>query len=280
VAAAAHGNLSGHRAVTFTPQSLQQASARAAHGHFARWNARQYLANYYTRVESEERHTLRFIARQALHLSPDSVALEFGIGPTLHHLLPLAAAVAEIHVADLLQVNLQAISDWQQRAPGSHDWSDFTREVLGNEGLQNPTTFQIASRENVLRHKIKRYILADAAASCPAGIESAGRYDCVVSCYCADSATPSKRQWLHMMRNISTMVAPGGRIVLAALRKCSFYKVGDIHYPSADIDEQDMLVALRGMGCDPATIELDVQSVPDRIAHGFRGIILAAARVI
>jgi hypothetical protein len=265
--------------MALTPQSLKDSAHRRGHAYFAHWNPTQYLSHYYRRVESEEHHTLRFIASQARPLAPNSVALEFGIGPTLHHVLPLAASAAELHVADLLPANLQSIRDWQLHSPTAHNWNAFTRVVLINEGVAAPTPHQIAHRENLARSKITRYLLANADCAHPAGTETARRYDCVLSCYCADSATASRRHWFRMMRNIAGMVAPAGRIVIAALRRCSYYKVGGIQFPSADIDEQDMLTALRAMNCDPSTLELQVEAVPDRNELGFDGIILAAARL-
>jgi hypothetical protein len=193
--------------------------------------------------------------------------------------LPLAARAAEVHVADLLPANLQAIRDWQLHSPAAHDWSAFAREVLQQEGVAVPTGFQVASRENLTRRRITRYLLANAEWRNPAGAAAARRYDCVLSCYCADSATPDKAHWFRMMRNIASLVAPGGLFIVAALRKCSYYKVGDIQFPSSNIDEHDMLSALRAINCVPSTLELQVQAVPDRDALGFQGIILAAARL-
>jgi hypothetical protein len=262
-----------------SPQSMQGMPDGAVGIRFAHWNPAQYLAHYYKRVESEERHTLRFLVSQLRNLSANSVALEFGVGPTLHHVLPLAARTSEVHVADLLPANLQAICEWQNHATAAHDWSAFTREVLTYEGVVAPTRVQIASRENLTRRRITRYLLADAESSSPLKIESTRRYDCVLSCYCADSATPSKARWFQMMQNIASLVAPGGLFVVAALRRCSYYQVGDIRFPSADIDERDMLAALHAMRCIPSTLELQLQCVPDRKRLGFDGIILAAARL-
>jgi hypothetical protein len=265
--------------MAFTPQSLHHANQRADPHYFARWNPAQYLAHYYSEVESEERHTLRFLVSQIGALAHGSLALEFGIGPTLHHLLPLAERVSEVHVADLLPANLQAIRDWQQRKPTAHDWSAFTRQVMRYEGAAEPSRFQIANRENLVRRKISRYLQADADCSNPAGVAAARRYDCVLSCYCADSATPDKKDWFRMMQNIAGLVAPGGLLIVAALRLCPYYTVGGIQFPSANIDDNDLLAALLAAHCDPATLELQVQPVPDRTELGFQGILLAAARL-
>ena len=43
-----------------------------------------------------------------------------------------------------------------------------------------------------------------------------------------DSATASKHDWFRYLRNIASLLAPGGRFVIAALRNCSFYRVGDL----------------------------------------------------
>ena len=255
--------------MAFSPQSLQNLSGRADRHYFAHWNPAQYLSHYYAEIESVERHTLRFLVSQVGRLTPGCLALEFGIGPTLQHVLPLAERAAEIHVADLLPANLQAIRDWQQRCPEAHDWSAFTRKVLCCEGVAEPSLFQIAHRENLARRKISHYLQADA--DCPNPLGAAHRYDCVLSCYCADRATPNKERWFRLMQNIASLVAPGGLLIVAARRLCPYYQDGGIQFPSANIDENDLLSALQAANSDPATLELQVQLVPDRNEFRFPG---------
>ncbi|HEY6644664.1 guanitoxin biosynthesis pre-guanitoxin forming N-methyltransferase GntF [Povalibacter sp.] len=241
---------------------------------FDRWSADDYLHDYYSRVETEEEHTLEFLVKQCARIPVDATILEFGCGPTLHHVLPFSHRAAEIHLADLLPANLEAIRRWQSRDPGAHDWREFTRRVLRFEGLQHPTRHDIQCREEVTRAVISRRIVADAQQPRRPGALTR-RYDCVVSCYCADSATADKREWRRFMHNIAGLVSPGGLLLVAALRRCKYYSVGNQTFPSAHIDEHDLTSVFRDLRL--SDVDIDVVDVPDRSNSGFDSILLASA---
>lgn len=242
---------------------------------FSQWSADDYLREYYSRVEVEEELTIEFLVRQCARIPARSVVLEFGSGPTIHHALPLSRRAAEIHVADLLPSNLEAIRRWQVAHPRAHDWSEFTRYVLRHEGIEQPTHADVQSRETLTREVITRRFLADARHALPLGLHGR-RYQCVVTCYCADSATADKLEWRRYMRNIANLVAPGGRLVVAALRNCTSYLVGGHRFPSACIDERDLANIYEELRLSEVTIE--IASVPERAEFGFSSILLSSAR--
>jgi hypothetical protein len=242
---------------------------------FARWNAEQYLREYYSKVEVEEEHSLRFLVEQSARLPTGATILEFGCGPTLHHVLPFSRRAREIHVADLLSGNLDAVRRWQKRDPRAHDWRPFTKRVLSREGVPNATPRDIEHREETTRRVLTRMICADARRSEPLGA-LARRYDCVVSCYCADSATADKREWRRLTRNIVSLLSPGGLLLVTALRRCETYTVGTQKFPSAHIDEHDLASVYEQLGLHD--IDIEVVGVPCRSEHGFQSILLASAK--
>ena len=246
---------------------------------FSQWSAAAYLASYYSQVELEERHTLRFLAQEARKLAPGAIVLEFGIGPTLHHVFPFAPRAREIHVADLLPANLETVRQWCTEGPDAFDWRAFIREVLVCEGVHNPAPDEIDAREQLTRARITCLLGGDARLRHPLGEAHCQRYDCVVSCYCADSATASKREWFRYLRNIVSLLAPGGRFIVAALRHCSSYQVGDLQFPSPVIDEHDLKRAFSMLNFDMSSVVLQVCDVPERVHSGFESIALASAQI-
>jgi len=254
-------------------------NSRMAVASFSQWDPAAYLATYYSKIEPEEAHTLRFLVREAQRLESDASVLEFGIGPTLHHVLPFARLAREIHVADLLPANLEAVRQWCAQKPGAFNWREFTREVLIAEGIQQPSEEEIDARERRTRERLTCSLLGDARLRHPLGEAYSSRYDCVVSCYCADSATASKHEWFRYLRNITSLLAPGGRFVLAALRNCSFYRVGNVRFPSPAIDEYDLQRALTMLNFDMGSVVLQVYPVPEQLRAGFQSIALASGRI-
>ena len=96
---------------------------------------RSYLDTYYAGDPSiDERIVSRFLAREGAVLSHGRYA-EIGCGPTVHHIMPIAPHVAEIHLLDYLEENLALVRAWCEEVPGAHDWSRFTRMALADAGL-------------------------------------------------------------------------------------------------------------------------------------------------
>jgi hypothetical protein len=234
------------------------------------WAPREYLADYYSEVEPDERETIAFFVDAMRDVPPGDPILFFGVGPTLHHVFLAAGRASEIHLADYLPENLAEIQRWLDHEPDAHDWSAFVRYTLEREGLAAPTDREIRQREELTRAKIARLLEVDAGHSPPLP----GRYATVVSAYCADSATGDRATWETYMRNIAGLVRPGGTFVTAALRRADHYLVGGKPFPSANVDEHDVADVLAGDFA--ATVE--VRELAQQQPHGYEGIVLARAR--
>jgi SAM-dependent methyltransferase len=243
---------------------------------FDRWNAGDYLAQYYARVEADEAATLDFITRACGRLTKPGRALVFGIGPTVHHLLPLAPHVREIHVADYLASNLEHVRRWLRRDRDAHDWRPFARHVLECEGVRAPNYGLVGEREDLVRSRVTRCLRGDAGRPSALSTPGLGCYDVVLSCFCAESATGDQAVWRRYVRNILRLLAPGGLFITAALRRCRAYRVGSHRFACADIDEHDLAAVLVDSGIDAQQLQLEVRSVDlfDRL--GYDSIVLAS----
>ena len=245
---------------------------------FAGWNSAAYLRDYYSAVAEDEEATLRFLVDALSGQPVVDEALEFGAGPTLHHALALAPHARAIDVADLLEENLQAVQAWVERRPEAHDWRAFTGHVLRCEG-GGAGPDAVAAREGLTRSRMRRLLAADVARAHPLGTWGHRRYGIVVSCFCADSVTGDKDAWSRYMRHIAGLVAPSGLLLLAALRRCTRYHVGELSFPSADIDERDMARRLEAEGFATALTRVEVVTTPRQRRLGYDGVVLAAARL-
>jgi hypothetical protein len=244
---------------------------------FSEWQPSAYLRHYCATVADDERATLRFLVEELAAYGPARRALDFGAGPTLHHLLPVAALAGEIDVADLLDANLDEIRRWLRGAPNAHDWGHFTRAVLGFEGRAADAQ-AVSRREHLLRRRIRRLQCADASRPDPLGADARWRYDIVLSCYCADSAAPDRGTWASYLCHIASLLAPGGLLLLACLRRCTSYRVGARRFPAAGIDEHDIAAWLASPGLALQPLRTHVVATPQQRDHGYDAVVLASAR--
>ncbi|MFN0194123.1 MAG: guanitoxin biosynthesis pre-guanitoxin forming N-methyltransferase GntF [Aestuariivirga sp.] len=240
------------------------------------WSPRDYLADYYSKVEPDEWHTIAFFGEAMKSAAAREPILFFGCGPTLHHVFLAADIASAIDLGDYLPANLREIQLWIDRDPEAHDWSPFVRHTLACEGKTSPTSTEIAHREELVRQKIRSLLTVDIRHSHPLGDENAAQYGTVISAYCADSATSDRCEWTVYMNRIAALVRPGGTLLIAALRRSRGYGVGGKTFPSANVDEDDLRAVLEahfGQG----NVTVVVHELTGTSSKGYSSIVLARA---
>ena len=90
-------------------------------GAFEAWVPSDYLSEYYSELQEDERSTLKYFVEQ-IRAAPPGPLVCFGCGPTLHHVLLAAERMSEIYLADYVPENLLEIARWRRGEPGAHDW--------------------------------------------------------------------------------------------------------------------------------------------------------------
>lgn len=255
------------------------------------FSAREYNQSYFSTVMQDERLLLRWLATSGVtHLIDADTnlrrpgqrsLLDVGSGPTIHHMLSLCREADEIVVSDYLAENLAEIQLWLDGGDHAHNWTPFTRDILAAEGT-TPTRSRIRRRESLLRAKVKKLVSIDLRSPCPLypampGEASIGQpqFDVVTSFYCADSATPCMEEFHSMIANMATLVAPGGSFIGSFLGGCRAYSVGTRWLPSANLDANDIALALGQSGM--IVNELTCFETPDLEDHGFDHIYVTAA---
>ena len=241
------------------------------------WFPLEYLADYYTEVQPDERITLDFLVEAAAYIGDVPLLLEFGCGPTVHHLLPFGTRAAEIQVVDYLQRNLDAVRAWVENDDGAWDWSAFAAWILRTENGREPTAWEVRGREWATRERITRLGLADARRSrtLTAGM---ARFPAVLCCFCPDSITDDIDDWRRCTRNVAALVEPGGWLVLTALGQADSYRVGNRRFPSAGVTDADIADVLDEAGFSRLGTTITTAQVPDADGHGYDSVLLAVSR--
>jgi hypothetical protein len=171
------------------------------------WSPDAYLADYYTEVQPDEDVTMRFLIEAAALVGDVPSLLEFGCGPTVHHLLPFVMRASEIHVVDFLERNLDAVRRWVDGRDGAWDWTPFTNFTLFHELGRQPVDFEVREREAAARERVRSFGRADARRSQPLAAGSR-RYPAVLCCFCPDSMTADREEWRKCTEHVASLVAP------------------------------------------------------------------------
>jgi hypothetical protein len=240
------------------------------------WVPADYLREYYgTKVDADEQNAIRYFVEQQRD-SKRGPVLCFGSGPTLHHVFSSAPYATALYLADYLPVNLAEIEKWRQRAPGAHDWSPFVRYTLSCELDREPTEAEIAARLELTRERIAGLLPTDAGLERPLGPDFHRYFSTVLTPFCAEAATTDRAVWVRYSRNIASLVAPGGRLLTAAVRRCDEYRVGPRFFATTNIDEKDLRAVL-SEDFAPSTIQVEAREVPEHAQQGYSSILLARA---
>lgn len=238
------------------------------------FSPRAYLREYYADIGAENLALLRFLVRSLGDISPESMLLDFGGGPTIYSMIAACARAREIHFCDFLESNLDEVQLWLRSRPDAFDWTQFVKATLVLEG-RNYSPEGVKSRENEIRRKVTRVMACDANGANPLNGIS-WQYDVLVSNFCAESATDDRAQWRRFVRNITSLLRPGGRLVLSALKGADSYAVGEEVFPAVFILEDDLIQVLGDAGfCQDS---ISIESVPaDRPSRHYQGLMLATA---
>ena len=243
------------------------------------WCPDDYLKQYYTTtsIPSDELAIYNFVIPYLQAEQPHFVkALDFGCGPTVHHMIPFMPYVEEFHLADYLSANLLALQQWLHGEPKSHNWDIYIKGVLQLEGIAQPSPAELEMRKAQMRCKTSLVKHGNLYWKHP--LNDASTYPLVLSFYCADSATHFKSKWRIFMRHLFNLIDPGGTLILSALHNTTHYNIGRQCFPSAQVNENDMYTILSEAHFRKKTLDIRVINISGWEEQGFDSIILAKAQ--
>lgn len=226
------------------------------------WSVRDYLRQFYAgpEVSVDEAANARFLAGELRTLGRRfASALEFGCGPTVHHAASLVPWVDQLDLSDYLDSNLAEVDRWLRCGRDAHDWSVYLSGVLDAEGTDacdRSMDELLAERQSMLRARVARLLRGDIRARQPLGRPAS--YDLVASFYCLEAVACDREEWSSCLAALARLVAPGGVMLLGAMRRCHEYSVMGRVFPTACVCEEDFAAELPRLGFSPAQTVIEV----------------------
>lgn len=226
--------------------------------------ARSYLKTYYAQPPTEDEVSVfEFLVEDFRDHPPTGTLLELGCGPTIHHALPFAPHVSELHLADYLEENLEQVRLWKGGAPSAHDWSAYGHLALTLEG-KDASNASVRQRMDMVRSKLTRTLTCDLKADTPSSEQA--QYDGVGCFYCAEEIGISLDEWRKVVARAVAYLKPGGTFYMAALAGMDGYEVTDttgasVMYPCANVHESDVSACLESLGFATSDMRLRSSSI-------------------
>ena len=247
---------------------------------YSEWRARDYFQTYYSDVVLPDEQAVLAYQIDVLRAARARFGrgLEYGCGPTLHRAIAASKYVFRMDMADWLADNLSEAREWLCADDSTPEWKRFTRYVLGCEGHLQPDHTRVTQREALTRKVVRGLYVSDARLRQPLGPSRDGFYDLIITGFCIDAISSDPRVFRRCLRNVTSMLQPGGTFIIHALHQCNAYKCGERMFPGSNLTIDDMQAAMLENGFTHSSIDAQVISCRENAVYGYSGILTASGR--
>ncbi|XP_053309029.1 nicotinamide N-methyltransferase-like [Spea bombifrons] len=170
--------------------------------------------------------------------------IDVGSGPTIHQMLSACEHFEEIIATDYTDKNLEELEKWLKNKPGAFDWSPVLKYVCELEGDRE----KWMEKQERLRRAVKQVLKCDVMKSNPLEPVTLPQADCLLSSECLEGACKDQAAYRSALKNISTLLRPGGHLVLCGVLNTNYYMVGKVKFFSLCLDEAFLRDALQAEG--------------------------------
>ncbi|XP_074160316.1 nicotinamide N-methyltransferase-like [Sminthopsis crassicaudata] len=231
--------------------------------YLSHFSPQTYLEKYYTFGPSpspENQILMHVLRRLFMTFSSGRVKgdllIDIGTGPTIYQLLSACESFKEIVATDYTDQNLEELNRWLKKEPGAFDWSPVVKYVCELEGNREKWT----EKEERLRQKVKHLLKCDVTQSQPLGPVSLPQADCLLSALCLDAACKDLPTYHQALRNLHSLLKPGGFLVFIDALKSSYYMIGDQRFSSLSLSQEAVKDAVVKAGYTIQEFEVIPQS--------------------
>ena len=212
----------------------------------------EYLHEYWSDSDQESDFSARFLHEIFESLEPQKTMVDVGGGPTLYQLISARNKVESITFAEYLESNRCEVEKWVKDEPGAFNWDihlKYTHELEGQAYAQS-----IDEMKTCLRKKLIEFVPCDLTKS-PSIPGQRRTFDIVSSHFCVEHISKDYTELKSRLATLLELLKPSGYLIMSFLRNASSYQVGTFNFYSYPINETEVQVLLKQLGCDVLRIE-------------------------
>nr|XP_060643397.1 nicotinamide N-methyltransferase-like [Anolis sagrei ordinatus] len=170
--------------------------------------------------------------------------IDIGSGPSIYQLLSACESFREIITTDLLEQNQAEIQKWLKKDPEALDWTPMVKYVCQLEGDRE----KWKEKEEKLRRTIKQVLPCDVTLANPLDPLVLPPVDCVISTFCLESACNDLPAYCSAVKNVGSLVKPGGHLIFATIIEETYYIVGPHKFCCLYLTPEMVRDAVKGAG--------------------------------
>ncbi|NWQ64618.1 NNMT methyltransferase, partial [Neopipo cinnamomea] len=225
-----------------------------------------YLKEYYSMSDSQEGANFFLMQNlRSLHkmFSLDGLRggtlIDVGCGPTIYQLLSACEHFHEIIALDYTDQNRRELERWLKNEEGAFDWLPAVKYVCELEGDRE----KWAEKQEKVRKKVKQVLKCDVTKANPTGPVSLPPADCIVSTLCLEGACKDLPTFRSALRNIGTLVKPGGHLVLVTALRETYYAFNKQVFSCLYLEKHEVEAAVEAAGFEVTFSEAQPYAVGD-----------------
>lgn len=170
--------------------------------------------------------------------------LELGVGPILLPAIFASRGYKRIHLSDYADVNIKVLRMWMNRHPEAYNWLPFCEYVAKKEKL-GQSAEEVETR---VRNAVQDVFFCDINESNPLAPRPNHQYDCVIAAGVLECGSKNHDDYKRNVRNIASLVKPGGRILADGDLHENFYYVNDKKFFILNLDAAFIRAAFEEAG--------------------------------
>ncbi|XP_073511376.1 nicotinamide N-methyltransferase-like [Phyllobates terribilis] len=216
-----------------------------------KFNAKKYLDIFYAvdpetqEIDKESTFLLTFLNNVfSSGLVKGQSLIEIGAGPCICYTISACEIFEKIYLTDYFQGNLDETKKWLNSENDAFDWSPYIRFVCDLEN--NGSTPE--RKEEKIRRTVS-LMKSDVTLSNPLQPNSLPLSDCVLNASCLICACKTLVDFKIGLKNIVSLVKPGGHLVMTDYLGASHYLLGEERFSLLSIDEDFVREAVTESGC-------------------------------
>ncbi|XP_071146960.1 indolethylamine N-methyltransferase-like [Mytilus edulis] len=172
--------------------------------------------------------------------------LEIGSGPCIHTVIPAAKWFDEIIMTDYSPSNRDMQEKWLKKDADAHNWDMYFKYYSKLDG--NEANWQ--QLEATLRPKIKRVLPCDVYKQNPLDPIQLDPVDVICTSACLESACLDKGAYHNAMKNVVSLLKPGGKLILIGVLNCPQYTVGSEIFKCLSISRDEVINTVKANNLD------------------------------
>ncbi|XP_053310261.1 nicotinamide N-methyltransferase-like [Spea bombifrons] len=174
------------------------------------------------------------------HIHGDML-IDISAGPNISHLMPICKFFKEITVLEFNDLCITELKKWLNSHEEAYDWSHASNRMLNLEERSGGKQ----AIEELLKSKIKRVLKCDLSKDSLTDPIVLPKADCIISAWAMEAINKDKNDYIINFRKISSLLKPGGRLILFGSFNVSYYILAGHKYGSLTYDEEFLRKVLK-----------------------------------